>query len=97
MFLEYYSMMMHSKFHSILPNNGQENGTETCLLAKKNAQWRKRIKFCFICINNASITQNAFSVYKWIILETCHICMESLTISLHGNVNKSKFIKNNFP
>ena len=28
-----------------------------------------------------------------LILETCHICMDSLIISLHGNVNNSKFIK----
>ena len=35
-FLEYYSIMINSKFHSILPKTGQENGTETWLLAKKN-------------------------------------------------------------
>ena len=30
--------MIHSKFHSILQkDNGQENSTETLLLAKKNA------------------------------------------------------------
>ena len=29
--------MIHSKFQSILPKNGQENGTETWILAKKNA------------------------------------------------------------
>ena len=34
-FLEYYSVMIHSKFHSILPKNGQENGTETRLLTQK--------------------------------------------------------------
>ena len=27
--------MIHSKFHSIILNNGQEKGTETSLLAKK--------------------------------------------------------------
>ena len=27
------------------------------------------------------------------ILETCHICMDTFIISLHGNVNNSKFIK----
>ena len=27
--LELYSIMIHSKFQSILPKNGQENGTET--------------------------------------------------------------------
>ena len=27
--LEYYSIMIHSKCQSILPKNGQENGTET--------------------------------------------------------------------
>ena len=31
------------------------------------------------------------------ILETCLICMDSLIISLHGNVNNSKFIKNKNP
>ena len=31
------------------------------------------------------------------ILESCHICMDSLIISLHGNVNNSKFIKKNIP
>ena len=29
-----------------------------------------------------------------LILETRHICMDSLIMSLHGNVNNSKFIKN---
>ena len=29
--------MIHSKFHLILPKIGQENGTETLLLAKKDA------------------------------------------------------------
>ena len=37
MFLEYYSIMIHSKFKPILPKNDQENGTETWILAKKNA------------------------------------------------------------
>ena len=36
-FLEYYSIMIHSKFQSILPKNGQENATETWILAKKKA------------------------------------------------------------
>ena len=27
--------MIHSKFQSILPKNGQENGTEALILAKK--------------------------------------------------------------
>ena len=31
------------------------------------------------------------------ILESYHICMDSLIISLHGNVNNSKFIKKNIP
>ena len=29
--------MIHNKFQSILLKNGQENGTETWILAKKNA------------------------------------------------------------
>ena len=36
----------------------------------------------FLCING-------------LILETCHICMDSYIVSLHGNVNNSKFIKKN--
>ena len=42
-FLEYYSTMMDSKFHSILLKNGRENSTETGLLAKKYAKLVKRI------------------------------------------------------
>ena len=48
----------------------------------------------YIYINNASITpkyRNGF------ILESCHIRIDSLIISLHGNVNNSKFIKTNIP
>ena len=62
-FLEYYSTMIHSKFHSILPKNGQENGTETRLLAQKCIMEKTHLKFCYIYINNASITPKyAFSV-----------------------------------
>ena len=38
-------------------------------------------------------TKNAFSVYKWIHFGNVIICMDSSIISLHGNVNNSKFIK----
>ena len=48
-------------------------------------------------LNNASITpKDAVSVYKWIHLGNMSY-MDSLIISLHGNVNNSKFIKQNFP
>ncbi len=42
--------------------------------------------------------QNMRFLYRnGFILESCHICMDSLIISLHGNVNNSKFIKKNIP
>ena len=59
---------------------------------------KMHLKFCFFYINNASITQKCVFVYiNGFILETCPICMDSLIISLHGNVNNSKFIKQNSP
>ena len=79
---------MLNKFPSV------PNGTETRLLAQKCIMEKTHLKFCYIYINNASITpkyRNGF------ILESCHICMDSLIISLHGNVNNSKFIKKNIP
>ena len=49
---------------------------------------------CLVYINNASITQKMRILYiNGFILETCHICMESLIISLHGKVKTSKFLK----
>ena len=48
--------MIHSKFQSILPKNGQENGTETLILAKKCIMEKTHLKFYYIYINNASIT-----------------------------------------
>ena len=72
-------------------------------LLKKNAQWSNHIlNFCYIYINNASITRNMCFLYiHGFLLETCHIiilCMESLIIYLHGNVNNSKciFFKSSF-
>ena len=42
--------------------------------------------------------QNMRFLYRnGFILESCHICMDSLIISLHGNVNNSKFLKKNIP
>ena len=59
---------------------------------------KTHLKFCYIYTNNASITQNMRFLYtNGFILETCHICMESLIIYLHRNVNNSKFIKKNSP
>ena len=44
--------------------------------------------------NNASITQQVRFLYiNGFILESCHICMESLIICLHRHVNNSTFIK----
>ena len=52
---------------------------------------KTHLKFCFFFINNASITHKMrFLCINGFILETCHKCM---IISLHGNVNNSKFIK----
>ena len=56
------------------------------------------LKFCYVYTNNASIPQEMRFLYiNEFILESCHICMESLTICLHRNVNNSKFIKKNSP
>ncbi len=42
--------------------------------------------------------QNMRFLYRYgFILQTCHICVDSLIMSLHENVNNSKFIKNNIP
>ena len=61
---------------------------------KKCIMEKTHLKFCYIYINNASITQKMRFLYiNWFILETCHICMERLFIYLHRNVNNSKFIK----
>ena len=89
--------MIHSKFQSILQKNGQENGTETWILAKKCIMEKTHLKFCYIYINNESITQKMRFLYiNWFILKTCHICIERLIIYLHRNVNNSKFIKKKF-
>ena len=45
----------------------------------------------------ASHQKMRFLYRNGFILETCHICMDSLIISLHGNVNNSKFIKKKNP
>ena len=42
-------------------------------------------------------TKNAFSEYKWIHFGNMSYMYGSLIISLHGNVNNSKFIKTNSP
>ena len=62
-FLEYYSIMIHSKFHSILP----KNGTDTRLLAKKMHNGENAFEvLAFLYKQCKHHTQNAFSVYKWI-------------------------------
>ena len=56
------------------------------------------MKFCYVYTNNASIIQEMrFLHINGFILESCHICMESVIICLHRNVNNSKFIKKNPP
>ena len=90
--------MIHSKFQSILPKNGQENGTETCILAKKMHDGENAFEVLLYLYKQCKHhTKDAFSVYKLIHLETCLICMERLIIYLHRNVNNSTFIKKQFP
>ena len=59
--------MIHGKFQSILPKNGQENGTETLILAKKmhNAENAFEVLLCLYkqCKHH---TRDAFSAYKLI-------------------------------
>ena len=58
---------------------------------------KTHLRFCYQPID-ASITQNMHFLYiNVFILEISRIYffMETLTISLHGNVNISKFIKTN--
>ena len=55
--------MIHSKFQSIVPTNGQENGTETWILAKKCIMEKMHLKFCYVYTNNASITQDMRFLY----------------------------------
>ncbi len=60
--------MIHSKFQSILPKNGQENGTETWILAKKkkhNGENAFEILLYLYkqCKHN---TKDVLFVYKWI-------------------------------
>ena len=95
-FLEYYSIMILSKFHSIKKmakkmvrnmtfsskmHNG-ENAFEVLLYLYK--QCKHHTKRCIFCTEMDSFWKR-------------HICMDSLIISLHGNVNNSKFIKRNSP
>ena len=61
--------MIYSKFHSIQPKNGQENGTETRLLAKKCIMEKTHLKFAISIIIYKQCkhhTIDAFSEYKWI-------------------------------
>ena len=90
--------MIHTNFNQFcLLKNGQGNGTEAWILAKKCLMVKTHLKFCYVYTNNASITQEMRFLYiNGFILESCHICMESLIICLHRNVNYSKFIKKKF-
>ena len=63
MFLEYFSILIHNKFHSILQKNGQENGNETTFSSKMHNGENAFEVLLYIYINNASITsKDAFSV-----------------------------------
>ena len=79
---------MHSKFHSILSKNGQENGAETRVLAGKNCIIEKTHfevllmqashKRCVLCID---------SFWKHVII---YIRMESLIISLYMEMSTTQ-------
>ena len=59
--------MIHSKFQSILPKNGQENGTETCILAKKMHNGENAFEVLLYLYKQCKHhTKDAFSVYKLI-------------------------------
>ena len=62
-------------------HNG-ENAFEVLLYLYK--QCKHHTKICVFCIEMDSFWNHV-------------ICMDSLIISLHGNVNNSKFIKKNIP
>ena len=101
-FLEYYSIMIHSKFHSILPKNGQENGTEMFMNVGKKIRENafEVLLYLIIYISTMQVSHKRWVFYiNGFIMETCHIilCMESLIIYLHRNVNNSKFLKKYYP
>ena len=61
-----YYKAQNSKFHSILQKNGQENGTEKWLLAKKNIVEKMHLKFYYIYKNYKQWkhqTKEAFYIY----------------------------------
>ena len=66
--------------------------------SKKCIIEKTHLKFCYIFLDNASITQKMHFLYiNVFILETCHVlCMANLIISLHRNINNSQLIKTNF-
>ena len=59
--------MIHSKFQSILPKNGQENGTETRILAKMMHNGENAFEVLLYLYKQCNHhTKYAFSVYKLI-------------------------------
>ena len=63
----YYSIMIPSKFNSILPKNGKENGTETQLLAQKCIMKNAfhHTNRCVLCIEMDSFWKHV--IYVWIV------------------------------
>ena len=94
-FLEYYSIMIHNKFHSILQKNGQEqwyrNMTQKCIMEKTH------LKFSFFLYKQCKHhSKNAFSVYKckfwkhviyvWILLSFLYMEMSTTQNSLKKEI-----------
>ena len=66
--------MIHIKFHSILQKKGQENGTETRLLAQKCIMEKTHLKFCYIYITMQASHQKMRFLYRnGFILETSYM------------------------
>ena len=85
--------MIHNKFQSILPKNGQENGTEIWILAKKCIMEKTHLKFCYVYSNNASITQEMrFLHINGFILESCHMESSFVYIEMSKTQNSLKKI-----
>ena len=80
-FLEYYSIMIHSKFHSILPTNGQENGTETRLLAQKGTKYAYSIYIALKhCTSHKTSTACFSPAHEYTLSQILHIYGVSVVI-----------------
>ena len=97
-FLEYYSIMTHSKFHSILPKkllrkwyrnttfsskmHNGENAFEVLLYLYK--QCKQHTKICVFCIEMDSFWNHV--IYVWIVLSFLYMEMSTTQKSLKKNI-----------